>query len=233
MGKAIVLCSGGLDSVTCAYYVKNKLRYDSIEILFFNYGQKALKGERKCARKCAKKLHARFTEINARELGRMSSSLINKEGSVKKIKDSDLKNTKEESVKWYVPCRNTVFLSYALALAESIYVRNKKTSDIFVGFESEGGEHYPDTSAKFIEEFNELSKISCSHGFKIHCPFIKKDKNDIILLGKKLGVNFEDTHSCYIGKKKHCGYCLACKLRQAGFHWAGLKDPAHYKHGGR
>ena len=227
MKKAIILCSGGIDSVTTAHYVKKKLNHKDLLILFFNYGQKSLKQERKFAKKCSKKIKAKFKEIKLKWLNKISTSLINKKGKIKKIKRKDLKNTKKESVKFYVPCRNLVFLSYALALAESNFVKSNKEIDIFVGFKCEGEESYPDTTQKFIKKVNSLAKDFRSQ-ISIKVPLIKKDKEDIILLGKKLGVNFEDTFTCYIGKKRHCGNCLACKLRQEGFYWANVKDPTEY-----
>lgn len=224
--NAIVLCSGGIDSVVTSYYVRKDLNYKKIIILFFNYGQKSYESERKCSRKCAIRINAKFIEIKLGFLNKISSSLINKKGYVKK--SIKLNNTMKESGKFYVPCRNTVFLTYALALAESYFVKDKAVYDIFTGFKCEGKESYPDTTKKFVDEMNKLSKISCSYPFKIIAPFIKKDKEDIIIIGKKLGVNFNNTFSCYIGKKKPCSYCLACRLRKAGFYWAGLKNPSKY-----
>ena len=108
------------------------------------------------------------------------------------------------------------FLAYAIALAESLFIKEKKIYYIFVGFKNEGKESYPDTTSKFVKEMNDLIKISSNFKGKIIAPLINKDKEDIILLGKKLGVNFKKTHSCYI-KNKHCGKCLACMLRKEGF----------------
>lgn len=227
MKNAIILCSGGLDSITTAYYVKKSQKYNKIIILFFDYGQKTKNRERGCAKKCAKNMGADFIEIKLGWLGKISSSLINKPGKVKRITKKGLRDTKKESEKFYVPCRNAVFLVHALALAESLNFKEKKDYDIFVGFKCEGKESYPDTTIRFVNEMNKLGRISC-RGIKIKAPLIKKDKEDIIRLGKRLGMNFKETYSCYIGKEKHCGYCLACKLRQAGFYWANVKDPTNY-----
>lgn len=223
--NAIILCSGGIDSVTTAHYVKKRLNYDNLTILFFNYGQKSYKQEKRCSARCAKELNAEFIEIKLLWLNQISSSLINKKGKVRKLKRKELKNTKEESKNWYVPCRNTVFLVYALTLAESRYIKNKSISEIFVGFKNDGKESFPDATKEFVDEMNKLSNISCSEKFKIIAPLIKKDKEDIILLGTRLGIDFRNTFSCYIGKEKHCGKCLACMLRKEGFYWANLKDP--------
>ncbi|MDO8528359.1 MAG: 7-cyano-7-deazaguanine synthase [Nanoarchaeota archaeon] len=226
MKNAIILCSGGLDSVVTSHYVREKLGYEKIIILFFNYNQKSLIKERKSSKKCAKDIKAKFSEIDLRLL----FSHINKSVRIKKIKRKELKNSSKESEKLYVPCRNTLFLVYSLALAESLYKDKKEIYDIFTGFKNEGKESYPDTTPEFVEEMNKLSKISCYKPFKINAPLIRKDKEDIIKLGINLGVNLKDTFSCYNSLNgKHCGYCLACRLRQEGFYWANVKDPTIYK----
>ena len=227
MKNGIVLCSGGIDSVTTAYYAKNKLRYKKMIILFFNYNQKSLERERECSKQCAKKIGAEFQEISLGWLGNISQSLINKKGIVKKLDRKQLKDTKKESDKYYVPCRNTVFLVYALALAESLYVKNKERYDILVGFKNEGKESFPDATPEFVKKMNELAEIS-TKGFKIIAPLIEKDKEDIILIGKGLGVDFRRTHSCNV-QNKHCGKCLASMLRKEGFYWANVKDTTNYE----
>jgi 7-cyano-7-deazaguanine synthase len=224
--NAIVLCSGGIDSVTTAYHIKRNLKYSRMIILFFSYAQRSLKSERKCARICARKLGADFIEIELNWLGKISSSIINKKIKTRKLSRKVLKNTKKESEKYYVPCRNTIFLAYAMALAESIFMKNKENYDIFVGFKNEGKESYPDTTERFIGSINKLGRM-CYGNSKIIAPLIKKDKEDIILLGNKLGVNFNETHSCYV-KNRHCGRCLACMLRKEGFYWANVQDGTSY-----
>jgi 7-cyano-7-deazaguanine synthase len=227
---AIILCSGGIDSVVTAHYIKKKKKYKKLKIIFFDYGQRSLINEEFFSKKCAKNIGADYIKIKLKWLSEISDSLINKQKRIKQISKKDLKNTQKESIKYYVPCRNLIFISYALALAESIYVKEKKDCDIFVGFKCEGKESYPDTTREFVEKFNNLSKNGCSGKFRIIAPLIKKDKEDIIFLGKKLGINLKDTFSCYISNKKgkHCGECLACMLRKAGFYWAGEKDITNY-----
>ncbi|MFA5992270.1 MAG: 7-cyano-7-deazaguanine synthase [Candidatus Pacearchaeota archaeon] len=233
--NAIVLCSGGLDSVVTASFVKKSLSYDKIKILFFDYGQKTLLQERKASKYCAKVVNGEFIEIKLKWLNEISNSLINKSGKVKtkQLSRKDLKDTKKESDKYYVPCRNTIFLVHALALAESLYIKSKKRdiNEIFIGFKCEGKESYPDTTQEFVEEMNKLSKISCNKHFRIIAPLIKKDKEDIVLLGKKLGVEMEKTWSCYVGNNptRQCGKCLACMLRKEGFYWANVKDRTRYE----
>ncbi len=228
MKKAIVLCSGGLDSVVTAHYVKKKRNYDNVIILFFDYDQRSLKSERSAAKKCALVLKAQFVELKLKEIKKISASLINILGKEKRLKRKDLKDTKKESDKWYVPARNLIFLSYALALAEKSYIQKKEISDIFVGFKNEGKDAFPDQSKSFLRNINLIAKENCKMRFKILAPLIDKDKEDIIVLGEKLNVNLGETWSCYIGEAKQCGGCLACMLRKEGFYWANLKDPTNY-----
>lgn len=230
MKKAIILCSGGLDSVVTSYYVKCKLKYNKLIILFFNYGQRTLRQERKASRYCAKQIGGIFKEIKLKELSKLSAALINSKKKARKITRKELKDTKKEAENWYVPCRNTIFLTYALAIAEAKFVGKKEVWDIFTGFKNEGKEAYPDTTPEFVKEMNKLSQISAMTKSKIIAPLIKKDKEDIIKLGEKLGVKLDKTYTCYVGAwRKHCGYCLSCRLRQEGFYWAGVKDKTKYK----
>lgn len=230
MENAIILCSGGLDSVVTAYYAQKKLGYKKIILLFFNYGQRTLNEERIASKKCAERLRAEFHEAKLEELGNISGSLINNNKKPRKIKRKELKNTRRESEKYYVPFRNAVFLSHAIAFSDALKLKNKESYDIFVGFKCEGKEAYPDTTQEFVNAMNKLIKFSSNANGKIIAPLIKKDKEDIVLLGKKLGVNLEDTFSCYAGSKngKHCGTCLSCRLRREGFYWANVKDDTSY-----
>jgi len=206
--------------------VKKRLDYRKIIVLFFDYGQKNLLKEEEFSRETSKIIGGEFFKIKLPGLKDLSDSLINSQGDAEKIEN--LKNTKKESDKFYVPCRNTIFLSYALALAESLYIREGKVSDIFVGFKSEGKEPFPDATPDFLKKLNSLSEVSCAMPFKVIAPFIEKDKEDLIRAGEGMGLDFEKTFSCYVGKENHCGTCLACRLRQKGFKWAGIKDPTKY-----
>ncbi len=226
--SAIILCSGGLDSVTTANYAKKYLKYSNIIILFFNYGQKSLIQERKCAKICSQHIMAKFMEIKLPELKALSTSLINIKGRIKKLEKKDLKDTRKESEKWYVPARNLVFLSYALSLSDSLFKKEKKKYNIFLGFKCEGQDSYPDSTQEFIKEMNKINKIASESKPKIKAPLTKKDKEDIILLASGLGVDLRNTFSCYVSGFKHCGSCLSCMLRKQGFYWSGIKDPTSY-----
>tara|TARA_Y100000310_G_scaffold317120_1_gene369614 strand:- start:484 stop:1161 length:678 start_codon:yes stop_codon:yes gene_type:complete len=213
-----------------SYYVKKELDYDKVILLFFNYGQRTLKQERNSVKNVAKDLKVRFREISLEWLGKISTSLINKREKANKISRKDLRDTKEESKNWYVPCRNTLFLFYACALGEVFEIKSKKKWDIFTGFKCEGTDAYPDTTLKFVKKINELKTIGTNLKGEIKVPLIKKDKDEIVRLGKQLGVPLEKTYSCYVGaKKKHCGHCLSCRLRQEAFYWADEMDKTKYK----
>lgn len=218
MKKAIILCSGGLDSVVSAYYAKKKLNYKKLIFLFFDYAQNSLVGERKASKEFADRLKADFIEI---KINFNDNSNLTSDNKFNKIKIRDLKNTKLESKNFYIPNRNGIFLSYSILFAE------KLNADIFVGFNSEGREAYPDATKEFVEQMNKVMKIMKIKE-KIISPFIDKDKDDIVKLGIKLNVKLEDTLSCYISNK-HCGFCLACRLRQEAFYWANVKDYTKYK----
>jgi 7-cyano-7-deazaguanine synthase len=222
MKNAIILCSGGLDSVTCAFYVKYNLNFNNLSVFFFNYGQRNLRKERTYSKLCSKKIGADFKEIKLDWLGKMSNSLLNNNKNPKHINGQDLKNTSKESDLWYVPCRNLIFISCALAYAEN------NNSSIFLGFKNDGKETFPDASLEFLNEMNKISKVSVKNSPKIIAPFIDKDKEEIIKIGNELGVDYSKTYSCYVGGKFHCGKCLACRLRKAGFYWSGLDDPTNY-----
>ena len=228
MGKAIVLCSGGLDSVVAAHFIKRKKGYQELKIIFFDYGQKSIAQEEKSARKCAKDLGSEFKKISLRYLGEISNSLINKKGRIKKLKKEDLIDTRDESKKWYVPCRNLVFLSYGLAIAEDLFLSKNKKFDIIAGFKNEGLDPFPDQSKEFLSNINKIAKKNCMVKLKVKAPLIEKDKEDIVALGLDLGIDLSRTWSCYLGKKKQCGNCLACMLRKEGFYWAGVKDKTKY-----
>jgi 7-cyano-7-deazaguanine synthase len=226
--NAIILCSGGIDSVTTSFYVKEKLKYDKLKILFFNYNQKSLNAERKFSKLTAKNIKADFIEIKLNELSKLSTSLINIKGKSPKLSAKDLKDTHNLTNKYYVPARNHIFISYALALSDKLFIKSraKQRSDIFLGFKCEGNNPYQDTTIEFVKQANKIAQATLSKP-KILTPLIDLDKEDIINLAFILNINLKDTHSCYVNNK-HCGSCLSCALRKAGFYWANQKDETEY-----
>ncbi len=227
--QAIILASGGLDSSVLSFYVKNKLKINKIKLLFFDYNQKALKEELFCVRNLAKKLEAKLEIIDVKWLGEISTSLINR----------NKKTGKNEIIKWYVPFRNSILLVNALSIAESEFIKKGITSDIFLGIKYEGELRFKDTTPGFLNEINRLAKFSQKGKFGIIAPFINKDKEDVIELAEKLGINLEETYSCYLGAgfakingRKiaiHCGKCAGCKARKKGFRFSSIKDKSIYK----
>ena len=225
MKNAMVLCSGGLDSVVVAYSIKNK--YRKLKLLFFDYGQRALKEEEKCVREISKKLNSNFEKVKLPWLGDISTAILNKGGEFKSTIEKDLEK-KEDLLTWWVPCRNSIFLINALAFAESEFLKNKERYDIIIGLKNEGEVHFKDTTERFIKKINNLVKDATNDGdYEIIAPLIKLDKPEVIKLGEKLKIPFELTYSCYI-ENGHCGKCLNCMLRKKGFYWAGVKDPTKY-----
>ena len=164
MKKVIILCSGGLDSVVCAHYV-NRLNYDKLIIIFFNYGQNALINERKFSKNMARDINADFLEI---KIDFFQNSHLTQIKKFKKITRKNLKNSLSESKKFYLPNRNGIFISYAISIADKI-----NGADIFLGFNSEGQEAYSDATKKFVDKMNALMKVLKING-KIKCPFINK-----------------------------------------------------------
>jgi 7-cyano-7-deazaguanine synthase len=131
----------------------------------------------------------------------------------------------------YVPARNTVFLSFALAWAEVL-----SSSDIFIGVNAIDYSGYPDCRPEFIAAFEHMASLATKAGvegrthFQIHTPLIRLSKCEIIRLGSELGVDFGLTHSCYDpdAQGRSCGLCDSCRLRLKGFADAGLQDPLEY-----
>lgn len=220
MKTALVLCSGGIDSVTVAHLVKSQ--YDTTLLLFYKYGQRAYKEEKKAVMFISKHLQVTCKEITL-QCKHISTSHLT---SAKKAHHGlTIHNTHEEGKQWYFPQRNLIFLSNALAYAESLTGK----VDIFFGFKAEGQEAYPDATPAFVHECNLLARLTTKGKVEVKAPLITKDKEDIILLGKKLQIPYESTVSCYQPLKgKQCGVCLACRLRKAGFYWSGLADPTKY-----
>ncbi|MBI2508141.1 7-cyano-7-deazaguanine synthase [Candidatus Woesearchaeota archaeon] len=230
MKNAIILCSGGLDSVVTSYKVRGE--YGKMKFLFFDYNQRSLREEEFCSRKIADKLNAEFIKIDLKWLGRISGSSINKRGKYKETSEKDLEDSSKEITNWWIPARNSVFLVNALAFAEAEFLKNKERYDILIGLKNEGREHMKDTSPEFVKKINELAEEGTHDGgYKIIAPLIELDKTEVIRLGEKLKVPFELTYSCYVESKnklEHCGKCLNCVLRKKSFYWSDVKDPTSY-----
>ena len=226
MKKAIVLLSGGLDSTTVLAAVTNK-GFDIIA-LSFNYGQRH-NYEIECAKEIATSYNITKHQIANIDLEVIGGSALTDDIDVPKNRDTGEMNS--EIPITYVPARNTIFLSYALALAE---VEN--SFNIFIGINALDYSGYPDCRPEYIESFQKMGRLATKSGveeteqLQIHTPLIDLKKSEIIKLGIELGVDYSKTHSCYdpLGKDEPCGQCDACLLRIKGFLDAGTSDPLNY-----
>lgn len=232
MANAIVLCSGGLDSVILAHYLKKIQKIEKLKLIFLNYNQKALNEELFCVKKAAEELDADLKIIDVKWLGKISTSLINKEANENEIKNI---NKEEELISWYVPCRNSLFLLIGLAIAESEFISKNEKYDIYLGIKYEGELQFKDTTPEFLEQMNKTAEFCTQDGnYKFIAPFLNKDKEELIKIAEGLGVNLKNTYSCYIGKgfeneiPVHCGICGGCKSRKKGFKFSDVEDVSVY-----
>jgi 7-cyano-7-deazaguanine synthase len=223
---AVILLSGGIDSTT-TLAIAIAEGYEAYT-LSFNYGQRH-QIETETARRVADSLGAkahRLAKIDLRVFG--GSALTDDVDVPKQRPESEIAHGIPIT---YVPARNTIFLAYALALAEVI-----PASDIFLGVNAIDYSGYPDCRPEFIEAFENLANLGTKAGvegrrFQIHTPLIKFSKAEIIRKAVEFGVDLSMTHSCYdpLPQGLACGECDSCLLRLKGFREARLKDPIRYK----
>ena len=225
MKRAVVLLSGGIDSTT-TLAIAIAEGYETYG-LSFEYGQRH-QIETKAARRVANSLGAKEHRLAKIDLRIFGGSALTDEIDVPKQRSE--KEIALGIPVTYVPARNTIFLSHALALAEVI-----GASDIFLGVNAIDYSGYPDCRPEFIEAFENLANLATKAGvegrrFQIHTPLIKSSKAEIIRKAIELGVDLSLTHSCYDPSPEGlaCGGCDSCLLRLKGFCEAGLKDPIRY-----
>jgi 7-cyano-7-deazaguanine synthase len=212
--KAVVLLSGGLDSSTVLAYAVSK-GYEC-HAVSFDYGQRH-RFELKAAKRVARALGAAGHRLVKVGLSDFGGSALTADIPVPKMRSH--KDIGTGIPVTYVPARNTVFLSLALAFAESI-----GAYDIFIGVNALDYSGYPDCRPEYIRAFARMANLATKAGvegarFKIHTPLIRMTKAEIIKLGLKLGVDYTMTHSCYDPKPDGtpCGRCDSCLLRAKGF----------------
>jgi 7-cyano-7-deazaguanine synthase len=222
MKRAVVLLSGGLDSATTLAICRRE-GFDPYA-LSFDYGQRH-KIEILAAKRVAASLGVREHRIAQIDLRIFGGSALTGEIAVPKTQ------TAKASIPiTYVPARNTIFLSYALAWCEVL-----EAADIFIGANAVDYSGYPDCRPDFIAAFEELAGLGTKAGvqgtrFHIHAPLLSMSKSQIIHAGFELGVDFSLTHSCYDPTTDllACGECDSCRIRLEGFRQAGLEDPISY-----
>jgi len=223
MKRAVILLSGGLDSVTALAIAKNQ--GFECYTLSFDYGQRH-DVELIAAEKLSKQSGAvehKVIAIDLRAIG--GSALTDHELDVPE-------DQREEGIPiTYVPARNTVFLSIALGWAEVL-----SAEAIFVGVNAVDYSGYPDCRPEFVAAFEQLANLATKSGVEgqkltIHAPLLKLTKAEIIMQGTSLGVDYGQTISCYQADNdgRACGMCDSCLFRKQGFAQAGLADPTRYQ----
>lgn len=222
--KAVCLISGGLDSAVCAFIAK-KQGYE-IYALSFRYGQRHAK-ELTCAKKISKAIGAKNHIILPVNLALFGGSSLLKH-STHTIEHHRLNDIGKTIPSTYVPARNTIFLSFALAYAETI-----QADAIFIGVNAVDYSAYPDCRPAYISKFQQLANLATRQGIKgkriqINAPLLNLTKGEIIQKGVEFHVPFSKTWSCYQGTAKACGRCDSCLLRLKGFKEAKVKDPLQY-----
>lgn len=226
--KAVILLSGGLDSSTILAIARSE-GYE-LYALTFKYGQRH-EAELSAARRIAAANDVAehvIAEIDLRMFG--GSALTSEQIDVPKGRDLD--EMSEGIPITYVPARNTIFLSFGLAWAEVL-----GATDLFIGVNAVDYSGYPDCRPEYIEAYTRMANLATKAGvegqdhLKIHTPLIDLSKAQIIARGLELGVNYQQTVTCYDphDQGEACGLCDACKLRLKGFADNGIADPAPYQ----
>jgi 7-cyano-7-deazaguanine synthase len=217
---AVVLLSGGLDSYTAAAIAKTEgFALNALTIIYGQRHEREVEAARAVARNLGVERHLELP-IDLRAIG---GSSLTSDAAVPR--DRDLSATDIPST--YVPARNTIFLSLALAWAEVLDV-----SDIFIGINALDYSGYPDCRPEFVQAFEALARLATRAGvegarLKVHTPLIQLTKADIVRRGLALGLDYGLTHSCYDPdlQGRPCGRCDSCALRARGFAEAGAVDP--------
>jgi 7-cyano-7-deazaguanine synthase len=225
--KAVVLLSGGLDSTTTLAIAK--ARGFAPYALTFRYGQRHAV-EIEAARRVASRLGVAEHVVVDIDLGRFGGSALTADIEVPKDRSAD--DMAHGIPITYVPARNTIFLSFALAWAEVL-----GTGDIFIGVNVLDASGYPDCRPEYIEAFQRMANLATKAGVEerqrltIHAPLIEMTKAEIVKTGLELGVDYGLTTSCYDPAPggAPCGRCDACRLRLKGFAEAGVTDPLRYR----
>jgi 7-cyano-7-deazaguanine synthase len=225
--KAVVLLSGGIDSAT-TLAIAGKIGF-GLYALSFDYGQRH-KVELQAARKIAKQFDVIKHDTVNIDLRLFGHSALTDNIDVPKSRS--VNEMAKDIPVTYVPARNTIFLSFALAWAEVL-----ESNDIFIGVNALDYSGYPDCRPEYIAAYERMANLAtkagveCKQRLKIHTPLIEMTKAQIIQKGLELGVDFRLTHSCY-DPSEHgyaCGQCDSCLLRSKGFKEAGVNDPTKYQ----
>jgi 7-cyano-7-deazaguanine synthase len=226
MSTAVVLLSGGMDSTTTAAIAQH--RGFELYALSFGYGQRH-SIELQAARRVAESLEVRRHVVLDIDLRAFGGSALTGELGVPKDTPADQIGNRIPPT--YVPARNTIFLSFALGLAEVTGSR-----DIFIGANAMDYSGYPDCRPEYLQAFERMANLATKAGVEgnritIHAPLIGLSKREIVGQGLSLGVDYGLTWTCYDPTPEglSCGHCEACQLRLKGFREAGVEDPVRYQ----
>jgi len=221
MSLAISIVSGGLDSVVMAHLLCEEGH--ALHLVSFDYGQRHVK-ELEYSRLCAKRLNAVHNVIDLRGVGAVLGGSALTDNSIEVPHGHYASPSMAITI---VPNRNAIFLAvaYGVAVAQNAQL---------VATAVHAGDHfiYPDCRPDFISKFDEMQRVAvegCGDpNLKLHAPFVQKTKSEIVKIGARLNVPFNETWSCYEGLEVHCGRCGTCVERREAFDLAGVLDPTEY-----
>ncbi len=237
------MISGGVDSVTTAYYVNKVLKKKEQLLIFCNYKQRTYDYEEFCIKQISKQLRVPLKIIDLQWLGEISTSVLtHPEREIAETKEADLwdpEKARSRILKWWDPCRNAILLLVGLSHAESFYISKGKRYDVYIGIRRETPVAMKDNTPEFLEEMNRMAEQATHHGgYRLMAPLITYDKDKVVELGEELGVPWEYTYSCYAGQgfrkvrgrklPVHCGVCSNDKRRAIAFKMANVWDRSSY-----
>jgi 7-cyano-7-deazaguanine synthase len=222
--KAVILLSGGLDSSTVLYQAKAD-QCDCYAISF-DYQQRHRR-ELESALQIGRDVGVIAHQVVKFDLTLWGGSALT-DNSLELPRDRSLADMSQDIPITYVPARNTIFLSFALAYAETL-----NASRIYLGVNALDYSGYPDCRGDYLDAMQEVFRLGTKQGregepIEIIAPLLHLKKTEIIELGNKLGVPWQKTWSCYAGGEEACGVCDSCRLRLAAFQELGLNDPLPY-----
>ena len=221
-GKAVVMVSGGVDSSTLCY----KAVREGCEVfpLTFIYGQKHEKEIRSSENICRRLgLSPNIIDLSSARTLFGSSALTDRDVEIPRV--SATTGNYETLSATVVPNRNAIFLSLSVAYSQSI-----GCDTVFYGAHHSDRGVYPDCRVEFVSAFEKAERLATDNErLTIVAPFVDMDKSGIVRLGARLGVPFEDTWSCYVGSRMHCGTCSSCRERKRAFIEADVDDPTQYE----
>ena len=238
--SAIMMISGGVDSVTTAYYVAKELKPMNMLLVFADYKQRTYQYEEFCIEKISERLAVPLKKIDLKWLGDISTSVLtHPEKEIGETRHEDLwdaDKARQRILKWWDPCRNALLLLVGLSHAESFYISKGERYNVYIGIRRETPVAMKDNTPEFLAEMNRLAEQATHHGgYEISAPLITYDKDKVVELGERLGVPWEYTYSCYAGHSfrevdgrklpVHCGRCSNCGRRKLAFKEAGITDP--------